>query len=108
MNQVHVKIHSWEEDSKSLIISFASDTTSSSNPDSYEALAYQPHLFWPDVTDSAELMKKIGQLGIGVCEQIERDESVNDNADMLTVYSGLSGQTQTFNTADIADPAPTE
>ena len=108
MNQVHVKIHSWEEESKSLIISFASDTTSSSNPDNYEALAYQPHSFWPDVTDSTELMRKIAQLGMSVCEQIERAESVNDNADLLTVYSGLSGQTQTFNTADITDPAPTE
>lgn len=103
MNQVHVKIHSWDESSKSLIISFASDTTSSSDPDNYEALAYQPHSFWPDVTDSTELMRKIAQLGMSVCEQIESAESVEADTDRMTMYSGLAAQSQTFNTADLVD-----
>jgi len=103
MNQVHVKIHSWDEESKSLIISFASDTTASSNPDDYEGLAYQPHLFWPDVSDSTELMKKIAQLGQSVCTQIEVEESINNDESKISLYSGFAGQSQTFNVSDLED-----
>ena len=108
MNQVHVKIHSWDEDSKSLIISFASDTTASSNPDDYAGLAYQPHNFWPDVTTSEDLMLKIAQIGKSLCEDLVRKETMQADSSLISMYSNLAGTSQTFNVADLAvsDPEP--
>ena len=101
MNTVTVKIESWDEESKSLICRFASDTTASSNPDDHDALAFQPHLMWPDVTDATELKKKIASYGVAICEEIARNESVNADTSLLSMYSGLAGNTITFNTTDL-------
>ena len=101
MNTVTVKIESWDEDSKSLICRFASDTTASSNPDDYVSIAFQPHLMWPDVTTSDELLKKVAQAGMSICNEIITNETLNSNASLLSVYSGLAGNTSTFNVSDL-------
>lgn len=106
MNQVHVKIHSWDDDSKSLLISFASDTTASSNPDDYAVHAYQPHNFWPDVTTSDDLMLKIGQIGKAFCEDVVKKEAMQADSSLTSMYSNLAGTSQTFDVADlvVSDP----
>lgn len=104
MNTVHVKIESWDEDSKSLICRFASDTTSSNNPDSYVSLAYQPHLMWPDVSDSTELLRKIAQAGMSVCNEIVSTESINSDEAKKAVYSSLAGTSQSFTVSSLQDP----
>lgn len=104
MNTVTVKIESWDESSKTLVCRFASDTTSSSNPDDYNAVAFQPHLMWPQATTSSDVMTNIARAGASICQEIANEEALNNDAAQLSVYSGLSGQTQTFNVADIQEP----
>ena len=106
MNTVTVKIESWDESSKTLVCRFASDTTSSSNPDDYNAVAFQPHLMWPQATTSSDVMTNIARAGASICREIENEESLSNDSSQLSVYSGLSGQTQTFNVADIEEGTP--
>jgi hypothetical protein len=59
-----MKIHEYQEESMSLIVSFASDETKSQNPDDYPALAFQPISMYPGVTDINEIKKCIATAGI--------------------------------------------
>jgi len=101
MNTVTVKIVEWDEESQSLICSFASDETNSSDPDTYGKLAFQPAMMWPDVTDSDELLKKIAQAGKSVCEEIKIKETIASDNDKKSLYTNLVGTNTTYNVSDI-------
>lgn len=76
-----MKIHSFEPESLSFIVSFASDKTKSQNPDDYVKLAYQPATMWPDVTDINEIKKRIAVAGMWeVQQQIIKENLVIDQA----------------------------
>lgn len=101
MNTITVKVISWDNDSQSLTCKFASDETASSNPDDYEAYAFQPNLMWPTVTTAEGVMEELARAGISICEEIKSREDLANNPTQLAVYSGLAGQEQTFNVSDI-------
>jgi hypothetical protein len=69
MNTLKMKIVGYDETNHSLLVAFASDTTASQNPADYSALAYQPISMWPDVTDAAEITRRIAVAGIHQAQQ---------------------------------------
>jgi len=75
--KLYVKIHSFEESTETLIVSYASDETVSQNPDDYRKLSIQPRSLWPNVTDPEELKKKIAQIGLA---QAAEQKKIEDSA----------------------------
>ena len=54
-----MKVVGFEEESKSLIVAFASDETASNNPEDYASFAYQPIDMWPGENNAEQLKKNI-------------------------------------------------
>lgn len=104
MNMLYMKIKSFDEQSNSLIVSFASDTTKSQNPDDYPAYAYQPINMWPDITDPLEIKKRIAMAGVYHAEQQEREESFIADASKVQEYLGMVGQQTTYAVSDLLPP----
>jgi hypothetical protein len=107
MNTLYMKVHSFDEQSNSLIVSFASDTTSSQNPDDYTKYAYQPINMWPDVTDPVEIKKRIAVAGVYHAEQQEREEKFVADPAKVQAYKNMVGQGASYLIADLIPPAPT-
>lgn len=101
-----MKIHEFDEDSKSLIISFASDTTQHQDPDQYRRLAYQPLTMFPDINDPAEALKRIAVSGLHQIQLQERDEQVQQNPLVVDQYRKLVGQTFSFLAGELIPPSP--
>lgn len=107
MNTIYMKIHAFEETSYSLIVSFASDTTRSQNPDDYTRYAYQPMNMWPDITDPAEIKKRIAVAGVYHAEQQEREEKFTTDPTKVQSYRDMIGQGSSYLVTDLIPPAPT-
>jgi len=105
MNMLYMKIHAFEETSYSLIVSFASDTTKSQNPDDYNRYAFQPMNMWPDVTDPAEIKKRIAVAGVYHAEQQEREEKFIANPTKMQSYRDMVGQGSSYLATDLLPPA---
>lgn len=108
MNTLYMKIHAFEEQSYSLIVSFASDTTKSQNPDDYTRYAFQPMNMWPDINDPAEIKKRIAVAGVYHAEQQEREEKFIADAAKVQSYKDIVGQETTYSVIDLIPPASTE
>ena len=106
MNTITIKVIAWELDGQSLICKFASDETASSDPDDYNAIAFQPKLMWPDATTTTEVLKAIARAGVGICEEIKTVESLSNNSAQISVYSDLVNTNKTFNISDIGYESP--
>jgi len=104
MNTLYIKIHAFEEQSNSLIVSFASDTTLSQNPDDYPKYAYQPINMWPDVTDPAEIKKRIAVAGVYHAEQQEREEKFTADSTKVQAYRDMVGQGSSYLVTDLIPP----
>ena len=104
MNTLYMKIHAFEESSYSLIVSFASDTTESQNPDDYPQYAYQPMNMWPDITDPVEIKKRIAVAGIYHAEQQEREEKFIADPAKVQAYKDMVGQENTYPVSDLIPP----
>lgn len=104
MNTLYMKIHSFDEQSSSLIVSFASDTTKSQNPDDYTSYAYQPVTMWPDITDPVEIKKRIAMAGLYHAEQQERQEKFVDDSTKIQEYLSMAGQQDTYSVSDLLQP----
>lgn len=89
MNTLYMKIQSFEEQSYSLIVSFASDKTKSQNPDDYPSYAFQPMNMWPDVTDPQEITKRIAVAGVYHVEQQARNEELASNTVKIDALRAL-------------------
>lgn len=63
---IYVKYHSYDKNTDSLIVSFASDETASQNPDDYNPVVVQPALQFPGITEQEELEKQIAIMGAGI------------------------------------------
>ena len=96
MKTLYMKIHSYEEQSSSLIVSFASDTTKSQNPDDYPSYAFQPMNMWPDVSDPAEIKKRIAMTGIFHAEQQEREEKFIADPAKVEEYKAMVGTENSY------------
>lgn len=106
MELLHMKIHSYDEESKSLIVSFASDKTLHQDPNQYRALAYQPLNMWPGVDDIEEIKKRIAVAGLWIVEQQEREESFSADENKISQFKQLAGQSFTYLAQDLLPPAP--
>lgn len=104
MNTLKMKIVNYDEDSHSLIVSFASDETASTDPASYTAYAYQPMNMWPDITDPNELIKRIGQAGIHIAEQQKTQEQFISNESLINSLKSFVGQELSYSVADLTNP----
>ena len=81
MQTLKMKIHSYDDVSHSLVVSYASDETASSDPDAYTSYAYQPMTMWPDITDAQEIKKRLAHSGIYMAEQQKlKEQYVTDEA----------------------------
>ena len=101
MNTVKVKIVEWVESDQSLICKFASDETSSSNPDDYNPLAFQPKAMWPHASTATQVMEEIARAGISICEEIKASEDLSNNDAEKAIYAGLVGQEQSFSVPEL-------
>ena len=99
-----MKIHSFEEQSNSLVVSFASDTTKSQNPDDYQSYAYQPVTMWPDISDPAEIKKRIAIAGVYLVEQQERQEKFVLDTEKIQEYKNMVGQVNSYSAIDLVIP----
>lgn len=88
-----MKIHSFDEASQSLIVSYASDRTRSQNPNDYQTYAYQPAQQWPDITDPYEIKKRIAQAGMYITEQQRLREAFEENQANIEIYKSMVGHT---------------
>ena len=104
MNTIYMKIHAFDEASYSLIVSFASDTTKSQNPDDYPSYAYQPMNMWPDVSDPAEIKKRIAIAGVYHAEQQEREEKFIADPTKVAQYQAMVGQENSYPVSDLIPP----
>jgi hypothetical protein len=96
MQTLFMKIHAFEESTYSLLVSFASDTTKSQNPDDYPAYAFQPMNMWPDVTDPAEIKQRVAVAGIYHAEQQEREEKFIADPTQVQAYKDMVGQGNSY------------
>jgi hypothetical protein len=101
MQTLKMKIHSYDDETHSLIVSYASDETASSDPASYTSYAYQPMTMWPDITDAEELVKRIGQAGVHMAEQQKVKESFAQNQQLIDNLKSFVGQEKTYSVADL-------
>jgi hypothetical protein len=101
MNTLYMKIHAYEESSKSLVVSFASDTTASQNPADYPAYAFQPLNMWPDVIDLEEIKKRIAVAGMYHAEQQAREEAFNADPIRVAQIKNLVGQLRSYSVTDL-------
>ena len=96
MNTLYMKIHAFEEQSHSLLVSFASDTTKHQDPDKYPSYAFQPLNMWPDVTDPTEIKSRIAVAGLYHAEQQEREEKFVADPAKLQSYKDMVGQENSY------------
>ncbi len=104
MNTLFMKIHSYEESSGSLVVSFASDETQSQNPEDYTAYAFQPIHMWPGVTDIDEIKKRIAVAGMYHAEQQAREEAFNVDEARILELKNLAGQVRSYAIDDLVPP----
>ena len=101
MNTVKFKIKSYDEDTNSLIISFASDTTANQDPEAYTAYAFQPLTMWPEITDITQLKKELARAGMYHAQQQEAKEKFVVDPTRIDQFKALVGQTHEFTVAEL-------
>lgn len=105
MNSIKFKIKGYDEASNSLLISFASDTTASKDPEQYPAYAFQPSSMWPDVTNLDELKKKIAMAGVHHTKMQEAKERLAADPQQTAKFKALVGQVHEFSLSELS-PEP--
>lgn len=101
MNKIKLKINGYDEESNSLLVSFASDVTQSQNPSDYQSYAYQPMTMWPDIDDVNEIKKRIAQAGIYLADQQRIKEQFKADPAKVEAYKSIVGEVVEFNISDI-------
>jgi hypothetical protein len=105
MKKIKIKINGYDEDTHSLLVSFASDETKSQDPSDYQSVAYQPMTMWPDVSDVNEITKRIAQAGIYLAEQQKIKEQFVADKEKVDSYKSLVGSQMEYNIDDITSPS---
>lgn len=100
MNVIYMKIHSYDEASYSLLVSFASDETKYQNPDMYPMYAYQPMNMWPDIDDIEIIKERIALAGVYHAETQAREEAFVADPVKVEQYKALVGHQYSY------DPNP--
>jgi predicted metal-dependent HD superfamily phosphohydrolase len=104
MNNLKFKVKSFDEATNSLVISFASDTTASDDPDQYAAYAFQPLSMWPNVTDIEQLKKCIATAGMHHARIQEAKEKLVIDTERVAALQALVGETFEYTVAELALP----
>lgn len=104
MKTLKMKVVGYEEESKSLIIAFASDETLSSNPDDYARIAYQPTTMWPGELNAEQLKKNIALTGVSHASQQALREKSPVPEELIVEMKAWVGKTFTFNKDDLTVP----
>lgn len=106
MQNVKMKIVGYEEASGSLLVCFASDTTVSSNPEDYQAVAFQPAEMWPDIQDIEQIKLQIAKAGLRIVTQtLVREELAATPARVLQLQ-GLVNAEFEYSVSALADTVP--
>ena len=108
MKTLFMKIKAFDEQSNSLIVSFASDATQHQDPDQYQSYAFQPLNMWPDVTDPAEIQKRLAVAGMYHAEQQERKEKFVADPVKVQQYKDMVGSQVSYLVDQLIPPPPTE
>ena len=106
MTTLKMKVIRYEEESKSLIIAFASDETASNNPDDYAHVAYQPIQMWPGEINAEQLKKNIALTGLSHASQQAMREKAPAPEELIVEMKAWVGQTFTFDADDLTVPVP--
>ena len=101
MNSVNMKVVGYDEESHSLLVSFASDQTKSQDPETYPAMAFQPISMWPDIHDVVEIKRRIAAAGMYHVRQQESKEAFVDNPNRVAALKSLVGQSFTYQVSDL-------
>jgi hypothetical protein len=101
MNTLKMKIVGFDENSKSLLVSFASDETAHSDPSHYPPLAYQPAVMWPDITDPDEIKRRIAASGIYIADQQRLKEWIDADPTRTDALRDMVGQEETYAVSDL-------
>ena len=89
MNTLKMKITEWDENSKSLLVRYASDETANTNPNAYGTFAFQPHLMFPEANTAVEVRTALAKAGVSVAQEIKINEDLADDTDKLNMLRGL-------------------
>ena len=89
MNTLKMKITGWDEDSKTILVRYASDETANTNPSAYYDLAFQPHLMFPEANTAVEVRTALAKAGVSVAQEIKTNEGLSNNATKNNMYSSL-------------------
>jgi hypothetical protein len=104
MNTLKMKITGWDEDSKTLLVRFASDETANTNPSAYYDLAFQPHLMFPEANTAVEVRTALAKSGISVAQEIKTNEDLSNNTEKTNMYASLvSDDILSFNYDDLIE-----
>ena len=96
-----MKIVGYDENSHSLLVSFASDTTKFQDPTQYPILSYQPYTMFPDVTDVTKIPKLIATAGMWQAQIQATKESFIADSSKEAAYKNMVGQVLTYNISDL-------
>lgn len=95
-----VKIEAWDEESKSLIVKFASDKTASSNPDDYDAGSLQPATAFSGFTNVEDIKRELGLHAKANADMQAAMELAESSIDE-DMYKSWVGQTFEFTDLDL-------
>lgn len=104
MNKIKIKINGYDEQSHSILVSFASDETKSQDPSDYQAYAYQPMSMWPDISDLEEIKKRIAQAGLYLVEQQKIKEQFVADENRIQSLKSMVGKTFEYNLEEVITP----
>lgn len=108
MNYVKLKITGYEEESNSLLVSFASDTTASADPDSYPSFAFQPLTMWPDVNDLEQIKFNLAVAGMWHAQQQADREAFIADEQRVNALKALVGQEIQYPVSELLPSSETE
>lgn len=102
MAKIKLKIHRYEEDSNSLIVSFASEN-SKIPIDECVQTAYQPTMF-TEVDDPEKVIENIAKSGLFYIEQEEKENKFRENTALIEKYKEFSGKEIEFDIDELLKP----
>lgn len=108
MQYIKMKIVAFDENSYSLLASYASNETKSQDPSAYPAYAYQPMNMWPDIDDPEEIKKRIALAGVWVAQNQAREEQFIADPSKVEQYKAMVGQVVEYPISQLIPPPPPE
>lgn len=104
MQTIKFKIVGFEEESGSLLVSFASDKTESSDPINYQAVAFQPAEMWPNKQSLEEIKIELAKAGVSIAKQQASKEMLNLQPERLVALQSLVGAEFQYPVSSLAEP----